>query len=173
LLDWSQTNYSSARASLEQAYLAFERWQQIMIRQFHTRVYKWKVGTWMSEGKLPNDKAYLKHEWITPPFPWVDPEKEANAWGVKLDRNLTTHTEALKSLNIDPEKQSSDTVTDMVRAINASKEVKKQTGENIPWQYFSATQIGKTQLATIDKDETDDSKEDTSDDVKEEEIDNE
>jgi len=152
LLDWSQTNYSSARASLEQAYLAFERWQQLMIRQFHTRVYKWKVGEWMAKGLIPNGKEYLRHEWITPPFPWVDPEKEANAWGVRLDRNLTTLTEAQKSLNIDPDDQAKTAVADMVRAINSAASVKKQTGVEVPWQYFSGTDIGKTQLAVIDND---------------------
>jgi len=149
LLDWSQTNYSSARASLIQADLVFEGWQRLLIRQFHTRVYKWKVGEWMRKGLIPNDKAYLKHEWITPPFPWVDPEKEAKAVGLMLDRNLTTHTKALKARDIDPDDQTAEAKADMIRAIKAAQEVEEATGEKVSWHEFAATEIGKTQAAAM------------------------
>lgn len=101
LLDWSDMNYSSARASLEQAFLNFMRWQLLLADDAETPVYEWQVRRWIRKGRIPNRPDILRHEWIRPQFPWLDQLKEAQAWGLKLDRGLTTHAEALKSVNRD------------------------------------------------------------------------
>jgi len=101
LLDWSDMNYSSARASLEQAFLNFLCWQILLADDAETPVYEWQVRRWVRKGKVPNRPDILRHAWIAPQFPWLDQLKEAQAWGLKLDRGLSTHGEALKSLNRD------------------------------------------------------------------------
>lgn len=101
LLDWSQVNYSSARAALEQSFVEFSRWQDRLIDNWHTPILTWLVKRWVAAGDLPDTPTIAKHSWIVPEFPWLDQLKEAQAWGMKLDRGLTTHAEALKSVNRD------------------------------------------------------------------------
>jgi lambda family phage portal protein len=101
ILDWSQTTYSSARAALEQAFVEFTRWQRLLMHTWHSPIYRWRVRGWIAEGRAPDHAGVLRHAWITPSFPWLDQLKEAQAWGMKLDRGLSTHAEALKSVNRD------------------------------------------------------------------------
>jgi len=101
ILDWSQSNYSSARAALEQAFLNFRRWQLRMMRSWHTPIYRWRVRSWIEAGLIAERPDIFRHTWIAPEFPWLDQLKEAQAWGMKLDRGLALHAEALKSVRRD------------------------------------------------------------------------
>jgi len=101
ILDWSQSNYSSARAALEQAFLNFRRWQLRLQRNWHTPIYRWLVRRWIDEGTIAERPDVMRHAWIAPEFPWLDQLKEAQAWGMKLDRGLALHAEALKSVRRD------------------------------------------------------------------------
>lgn len=81
LLDFSRTNYSSARAARLQAQQTAEVYQHRFANRFISRVYQWAVSKWVKRGMItgPIPDNYWKHEWIPQGRPWVDPSKEIDA----------------------------------------------------------------------------------------------
>jgi len=94
MLDFSRTNYSSARASLLQAYRSFRTLQQRFIDQFLSRVYPWWLSVMVKNGDIivPDDIAdsYWDHKWMAPGWAWVDPTKEIQAAAMALDMGITS-----------------------------------------------------------------------------------
>lgn len=102
LLDFSRTNYSSARASLLQAYRSFRTQQQSFCERFMSRTYRWRISKWVKNGQLvvppkllgvPADgtsPAWWNHQWIAPGWAWVDPVKELQAALMAIDGGLAT-----------------------------------------------------------------------------------
>lgn len=143
LLDWSQTNYSSARASLLQAYRMFGRWQCLLSEKFHGPVYRWKVAEWIAAGKLPARDDAFAHEWVPPPFPWIDPLKDAQADGALMDRGQSTYGDVLKAQNRDRVDVIDNRATEIIDAINKAAEVKAATGKEVPWELFAGLEANK------------------------------
>jgi len=98
--DWSQTNYSSARAAM------LEAWKFLVARREH---YAAGVATpifvlWLEEafengtievpqgapGFWDNLAAWTRCRWIGPGRGWVDPTKEAQASLMRIDANIST-----------------------------------------------------------------------------------
>lgn len=173
LLDWSKTNYSSARAALEQAFRMFSTWQRRLKTIYHTRHYTWKLQHWIDEGRYPKRSDIFNHEWITPSFPWIDQLKEAEAWGERIDRGMATLSEACKSLNRDREellKQRTREIQDAIDTANALNA--KNPAAKVDWRIFAGLKTAdlnvyegvKKPAKTEDKKEGTD--EQTSDDAK-------
>lgn len=89
MLDFSKTNYSSARASLLQAQKVFRGMQKRMIHAFK-RVYRWRISKFIKEGKLANRPDAWLCRMIAPGWPWVDPVKEGQAMMLGLDGGWLT-----------------------------------------------------------------------------------
>lgn len=150
LFDWSDSNYSSARAELESAFRAFQRWQKALIRQFHARVYRWFVGTRFSgERKLPD--LLTQFDFITPTFPWIDQLKEIEAWRERLDANLTTHADAAAATGQDRAELNAARQQEFIDAYASAKAVEDATDGAIEasriWHHFAAVSMGKTEAA--------------------------
>ena len=95
-LDFSRTNYSSARAALLQSQKRFRTIQSEMAAVVK-RVYRWRVSKWIKEGVLgARPDAWLCRV-IPPSWPWVDPVKEAQANLLGLDGGWTTLAEICAS----------------------------------------------------------------------------
>ena len=142
LLDWSQSNYSSSRASLEQAFQVFAGNQNKLEEGLHKPTLLWQVDRWVKEyhteyprRKLPAN--YEKHEWIEPSFPWIDQLKEAQAWATKLDRGLTTHGRACKSLNCDRDEMMDAREAEVADALTRAARLQDKFGVPVPWQIFA------------------------------------
>jgi lambda family phage portal protein len=88
LMDFSKTNYSSARAALLQAQRAFKCEQQRIIFAALRPIWLWKIEEWMADGSLPVVEDWTKHGWITPGWQWVDPQKEITAKIMAMDANI-------------------------------------------------------------------------------------
>lgn len=100
-MDWSQVNYSSARAALLEVHRGFTARKGGFASGF---MQPWYVA-WLEEAidrgkvKLPKGAppfaekrpAYCRAEWIGPGRGWVDPLKEANAAATRLDAGLSTY----------------------------------------------------------------------------------
>lgn len=145
-LDWTQSNYSQSRAVLEHAYLTFTNWQKLIINRFLIPDYERKVRQWIREGKLKNNKQKFKAEWLAKAFPWIDQLKEAQAWGTKLDRGLTTQARALKSLGQDREEVVIAREAEVRDAIARARKIEEETGEKVPWRIFAGLKEQKTDL---------------------------
>lgn len=86
-LDFSRTNYSSARAALLQAHKVWEGHQSMMAR-WASDVYEWWLLKQIRAGKIRARRDALTHDWIKPGWKWVDPEKELNADLAAVDAGI-------------------------------------------------------------------------------------
>lgn len=137
LLDWSNTNYSSARAALEQAFRVFKCWQKKLRNKWHTPIYRWKLQQWIDAKLIPETKGMFLHEFIAPEFPWIDQLKEAMAWGERIDRGLASLTQAVTSLNMDRNEWLVQRALEVTEAIETAKKISQETGADVPWQIFA------------------------------------
>lgn len=130
LLDFSQTNYSSAKASLEQAYRAFKAWQRLLWENFHDPLLEWKLAEWYGPELL--EKA--NHKWLVPEFPWLDPLKEAQAAGLSMALGLQTHSQAIAGRGGDRDDWLRERQKEYVSAYQVQQNVLKATDNkvNIP-----------------------------------------
>lgn len=90
MLDFSRTNYSSARASMEQSYRSFRTHQNRFAQSILTPLYRWRVSKWIKEGRLPDRSDAFAHNWLGQPWPYLDPQKEAVGSLVAIDGGLST-----------------------------------------------------------------------------------
>lgn len=101
LLDWSQTNYSSARASIKQAERMFRRWQRVLRQRLLGRIYRWKLDQWVSEGLLTTRRDLAVHDFLAPVYPFVDPQKETEAQLKRFAGGLTSPSREAKEAGLD------------------------------------------------------------------------
>ena len=159
LLDWTKSNYSQSRAVLEQAYQMFSDWQMSLVDYFLTPLFEWKMGSWEAAGEIAiRARDGLKHNWITPTFPWIDQLKEAQAYGARVDRGFATHAGVLKSLNKDRADEMDARVLEVEDAIDRAKKISERTGVDVPWQIFAGMEVKSPPPATADKPDDDDDK---------------
>lgn len=127
-MDWTQSNYSQCRASIEQATQTSRRPQQKLEDTFHRPVFQWWLRrrfadrAIMRPQNLPVEELFA-HEWIKPAFPWVDPEKETNAHGLQIDRGFTTYAKVAKERGQDVDDLRAALVAEAKAAWDAHKEV--------------------------------------------------
>ena len=89
-LDFSRTNYSSARAALLQAHQIWELHQEMMSR-YCSDVYVWWLMREIKAGRITARRDALKHSWVCPTWAWIDPDKELKAHLAAIDAGLDTH----------------------------------------------------------------------------------
>lgn len=104
LLDFSRTNYSSARASMEQAYRKFRIEQRTFSNKVMSRIYRWRISKMVNEGVLSNPPSdYLEHQWFAPEWPYLDPLKDAEGALVAVDAGFSTLAKELARRGMDLE----------------------------------------------------------------------
>lgn len=102
-MDFSKTNYSSARAALMEARRYFRNRQNWMSRKFLQPVWDMLMEEAFLLGELQavNDDfftykmEYSAAFWIAPGWDWVDPVKDAKATQIALDNGLVSHSEVI------------------------------------------------------------------------------
>lgn len=99
-MDWSRTNYSSARAALNEVWRGVMRLRAILIWSFAVPVF----AAWLEEaldlGAVPAPAAapdfhdaphaWLRSDWIGPGRGYIDPVKEAQAAQLRMDNDTST-----------------------------------------------------------------------------------
>jgi len=99
-MDWSNVNYSSARAALLEIWRGLTAKKGGFAAQFMGPIYRAFVEEVfdkglieLPEGAVPFDQnpaAWCHADWIGPGRGWIDPLREAQAAGERIDNNLTT-----------------------------------------------------------------------------------
>lgn len=94
--DFSQTNYSSARAALLEAWRFFNARRQWFATYWANPVYELWLEEAAARGEVDapdfyeNRAAYCACVWVGPGRGWVDPMKEAQASGERIRNNVST-----------------------------------------------------------------------------------
>lgn len=135
LLDWTKSNYSQSRAVLEQAYQTFIGFQEIIEDCFLRPLFDWRLPEILRV--INRQQAKVEHDWIKPTFPWIDQLKEAQANEEMVLTGITTHGEVCKSRNRDRNDINDERQKEITDAIERAKQVKSDTGTDIPWEYFA------------------------------------
>ena len=97
MMDYSRTNYSSARAALLQAYRSFRIDQNRLIKSFCRPCYLWQIERWMEDGRLPFRDDWKKHIWVPPGWTWIDPLKEIQADFMAVDAGFKSLSDVAMS----------------------------------------------------------------------------
>jgi len=140
LLDFSKTNYSSARASLQTAYRNFVCHQRYLKEHFHSKLYRFMVDYWIAEKLIPNNANAYRHEFITPNFPMIDILKESQAYTNMVEAGFSSNTEICKSLNKEYRLILEQKAKEMKDAIEIAEGLNKQYPEaGISWRDFYNT----------------------------------
>lgn len=100
LLDFSKTNYSSARAAILEARRFFGQLQRLIVDRFCQPVWDAVLEEAWLTGRLPGvadfygaRDLWTRADWIAPGWGWVDPVKEIQASRDAVDGNLSTLAE--------------------------------------------------------------------------------
>jgi len=94
--DFSKTNYSSARAALLEAWRYFLGRRAWLVRYWINPIYELWMEEAVNNGAIDapdyygNRYAYLRARWIFAGRGWVDPVKEAEAAGTRMNYGLST-----------------------------------------------------------------------------------
>jgi len=94
--DYSQTNYSSARAALLEAWRYFSGRRRWLATYWAQPVYEMWLeeavnrGLVSAPGFYENRYAYTRTRWVGPGRGWIDPVKEAQAARIRIETGLTT-----------------------------------------------------------------------------------
>ena len=164
LLDWTQSNYSQSRAVLQQAYERFLEWQDLIEEFFYREIFAWQLARWSGDLIRPKDAGQVVVEWIRPTFPWIDPTKEAQAWGIRVDRGFCSHQQVCKSVGLDRGEVVAIRTREITEAIETAKSISEKTGEKVPWQIFAGLEPPKTAAPAGSPDQDQDKDKDTDDD---------
>ena len=119
LLDPSKTNFSGWRGAIDQARMGFQSLQQMMIEQFHTPVYRWKVRQWMAEDREIRELAkagdvvdVFGHSWNPPSWEYIEPNKDAQSDTTILSNGLNSPRRVFARRGLDWDKVSDEIVND-------------------------------------------------------------
>lgn len=99
-MDWSQTNYSSARAALNEVWRGIHRLREILVNMFAVPTYAAWLEDALDAGVIDVPEgcadfydapaAWLRCTWIGPGRGFIDPVKEMQAAGLRVDGMLST-----------------------------------------------------------------------------------
>lgn len=121
--DFSQVNYSSARA----AFLEFRRFCETvqhhvivhqLCRPVWTRFMRWQVlqGKVSARAFQTPSSGLQSAKWLPPSWPWVDPLKDARAAILEMDANLRSRSEIIAERGYDAEEIDAEIAADSARA---------------------------------------------------------
>lgn len=131
-LDFSHTNYSSARAALLVAHRSFVAQHKMMTKRFMEPIVRWKIAEWIRNGELSNRTFKVS---ATPPrFISVDPLKEANADIARVQHGFSTNRDVCAALGTDWETLLQQRQAEIQAAVEAAQAIESSTGEKVDWR---------------------------------------
>jgi len=154
LLDFSKTNYSSARAALLQAYRTFMCWQEFVIGNILWPCYVRWIGEGMADGKLPLRDDGFRVKWLMPRWAWIDPLKEIVAAEKAVAMGVDTLGDYIE--------REGQTVPDLVQ--RRGRELKAFREAGIPTTTAPNNLPAAGASRSSQEDQTDDGNEDEQDD---------
>ena len=135
LLDFSKTNYSSARASLLTAHKHFIEQHKRFVAQFMAPVVKRKISEFMKKGLLArrDEDAYMVGS-VPPKMLSLDPSKETKADVERIKAGLTSNREVCNSSGTDWQDTLGYRQDEILEAIRIADNVVKRTGVDVSFR---------------------------------------
>lgn len=162
--DWSQVNYSSARAALLEVWRGFtargghfahQFVQPIYVRVLEEAIARGKVR--VPRGCVPFAKAryaWSRARWLMPGRGWVDPVKEANAAVLRMGNGLSTLEREAAEQGLDWEEVLTQRAREQKRAAQLEAQFDLQPGSLLPGAQTPSGAAGTPD--PVDQDQDDD-----------------
>ena len=103
-LDFSKTNYSSARAALIEAHAHFKCDTKMIADRFCSVVWRELVRSGVGHDVLPaptgfteNFRQWTRSSWTHPGYQWIDPAREAQGASIRLQEGISTLREIVEA----------------------------------------------------------------------------
>jgi lambda family phage portal protein len=129
-LDFSQTNYSSARAAMLVAHRSFVCQHKLMTQRMLAPILRWKVREWVRDGMLERPFQVS----ATPPKNIsVDPQKDAAADVLKVQNGFTTNREVCAAWGMDWEQIMNQRAEEIKLAMDKAAGLSSEGGGVVDW----------------------------------------
>ena len=112
MLDFSRTNYSSARASMGEARRGFRRWQRWLQTNVAIPWYKWQIARGIASGAIPANKNAFKVRCQWPGWNYIDPKKSAEANAIDVAGGRKSNSECIRERGGDPDEVFAEIASD-------------------------------------------------------------
>jgi len=128
LLDPSKTNFSGWRGAIDQARIGFRRHQRRISQQLHRPVYEWKVRQWASEDPAlrvrltADERMVLTHSWNCPEWKYIQPEVEAKADALRIEKLLVSPRRRAAERGVDWDRLRAEIVEDNTQLLREAKQ---------------------------------------------------
>ncbi|HIJ70668.1 MAG TPA: phage portal protein [Planctomycetes bacterium] len=113
MLDFSKTNYSSARASLGEARRSFRRWQKFGTDKICLPWYRWQISRGIAFGELPARQELYRARCQWPAWEYIDPLKEAKGNETAIKTNTKSFSECIRDRGGEPDEVFDEIAEDM------------------------------------------------------------
>jgi len=131
-LDFSHTNFSSARASLQVAHRSFLTQHRIVLRKLIEPILRWKTRQWVADGAITPREFEVS---ATPPkMIQVDPLKEANAQIANVQHGFSTNRDVCAAQGLDYYDLLAQRALEIQEASMLAEKVVKRTGAKVDWR---------------------------------------
>jgi capsid protein len=163
-LDFSETNFSNARAALIQTHRTFEQWQTWLVRSLLSRLWNWRIQRAIQRkeiGPAPlvnGTSQYYRVEWSFPEYEWVDPQAQVQSELIAYQLCKTSLSRIVKKTGADVEDVLREKAEELAKAQIIADEVGVKYGVEIDGASLINAQIPGQQ--TMEKQSTDGDKED-------------
>lgn len=133
-LDFSQTNYSSARAAMLVAHRCNLRHHGHLTRRFFKPIAEWKLSTWISQGVLkPPVGGQYRLDSVKPRMMSIDPQKEAAAKIDQIKAGILTNRDVGSEQGNDWEDQLTQRAIEITKAIELAHPL-IAAGVDVSWR---------------------------------------
>lgn len=89
MLTAKNQSYSALRGVVEN-YKIGARVSQARFQRLRSRIYRWKVGHFVERGLVPARPDILRHNILTPSWPYIDPLVDAQADALRVEKHLAS-----------------------------------------------------------------------------------
>ena len=112
MLDFSRTNYSSARASMGEARRSFRGWQKWCQKSIAMPWYKWQIVRGIATGAIAANPEVFKVRYQWPGWEYIDPKKSAEANKISIAEKIKSRSQCIRDLGLEPDEVFAEIASD-------------------------------------------------------------
>ena len=124
MLDFSKTNYSSARASLGEARRGFRVWQRFAQNKICLPWYQWQISRGIAAGELPARSELYNVRFQWPRWEYIDPAKSAKGNETDMNNMVKSPQECIREQGWEPA-EVADEIAEWLKMLE-ERGIKKQ-----------------------------------------------
>jgi hypothetical protein len=167
LLDGSETNFSGWRGALEQAKVAYRKFQRWFSEEFHSEIYRWKLRQWSTPGPLADPFLVaaagrvnlMSHSWIYPTWVSIQPLEDAKDRQQRQSNNQASYRRVCNEQGIDWAAEAVDIIADrsllIDLAIAKASELNAKYPENelpVNWMHLAGVSMPERSQLSLQAD---------------------